>query len=187
MFCILPHTLDRSTISMTRLTQVPPDATPGSSWFRTLASKEDYARAEALDRLCERLYGKSLQVFGETTSGESASPFAQLRQLTSRPRLHPADQHRGCGRGPARRLRHIQHDAQVEELAPGRREAARQEPWRARRPAHGKEPARGPARTYLEGRGVWRGGAEARWSGLAADRPIATRGPAGPIFSYLVE
>lgn len=55
---------------MTRLTQVPDDATPGSSWFRTLASKEDYARAEALDRLCERLYGKSLQVFGETMSGE---------------------------------------------------------------------------------------------------------------------
>lgn len=55
---------------MTRLTQVPDDAAPGSSWFRTLASKEDYARAEALDRLCERLYGKSLQVFGETMSGE---------------------------------------------------------------------------------------------------------------------
>lgn len=55
---------------MTRLTQVPDDTAPGSSWFRTLASKEDYARAEALDRLCERLYGKSLQVFGETMSGE---------------------------------------------------------------------------------------------------------------------
>lgn len=59
---------------MTRLTSIPQNATPGSSWFRTLSSKEDYERAESLDKLVERLHGKSLTVFGETKSGAFVLP-----------------------------------------------------------------------------------------------------------------